>query len=411
MDLSTVSRALDAARTTDPDAYRMAGKAPRLAVRPADELEVAEVLRVASSEGLKVVPWGGGVSLSRERAPSQYDIALDLRALARITRFERDDFTLTAQAGVTLADLRAEVERVGLELPLEAAEAWGATLGGVLAADVSGPRRRRFGAPRDRILGARFATSDGTIARAGGQVVKNVAGLAVHRLLCGSRGGLAVLLEASLKLRPAPVARIALVHGLSSAEVADPDRWHDWLRREPSALTVVGREVAATLPTLSSAADFAVVSVFEDDPAWIPSQDAFARERLGSPRYKVQDGAVAPLLQHLNDLEEMPGTRLTFTTASGSPDALAPLLADAAACRVVFHAPAGRLHVWPSPSCAASLVELLARHGFALLETRDAGSLPPGAPAPGIHMLRTRLRAALDPARTMALGDSWENRT
>lgn len=410
MDLTAIASVLDAARHADPAAYAISGVAPRAAVRPADAHEVAELLRATTRERLGVVPWGGGVALSRARAPQRYDVALDLRALARITHFERDDFTLTAQAGVTIADLRAEVERVGLELPLEAAEAWGATLGGVLAADASGPRRRRFGAPRDRILGARFVTADGVIARTGGQVVKNVAGLAVHRLLCGSQGGLAVLLEASLKLRPAPLARLALVHGLSRAELADRSRWRDWLRREPAAVTVLGRELAATHPVLASSADFTVVSVFEDDPAWMPSQETFVRERLGAPRLRVQDTSVATLLQQLTDPEEMAGVRLTCTTASGTPDALAPLLAEPCASRLLFHAPAGRLHAWPTPDAVPEFAVRAAAHGFALLEARGAEPSPAIAPSMGIRSLRTRVRAALDPARTMALGDAWEIR-
>jgi len=412
MDLSAMAGALDATRHADPDAYRISGRAPRVAMRPTNEQEVAEVLRAAALDRLGVVPWGGGVALSRSRPPERFDVALDLRALSGITRFERDDFTITAQAGVTIADLRAAVERVGLELPLEAAEAWGATLGGVLAADASGPRRRRFGAPRDRILGARFVTADGTIARTGGQVVKNVAGLAVHRLLCGSQGGLAVLLEASLKLRPAPTARLALVHGLSRAELADAERWRDLPQREPAALTVIGREVAEMNPLLASDADFAVVSVFEDDPAWLPSQDAWLRGRLGAPRFHVQDASVSPLLQQLTDTEEMPGVRLTFTTASGRPDALAPLLAEPFAGRLVFHAPAGRLHVWPSAddTAATAIVARLAAHDFTLLEARGAAPAPAIAPSAGIRTLRARVRAALDPAHAMALGETWENR-
>ncbi len=410
MDLSAVIPSLGAARATDPDGYRMNGQAPRAAVRPEDEQQVAEVLRIAGREGLAIVPWGGGVTLSRQNAPERYDIALDLRSIARITRFERDDFTLTAQAGATIADLRAAVEAEGLELPLEAAESWGATLGGVLASNSSGPRRRRFGSPRDRILGARFVTGDGVVARTGGQVVKNVAGLAVHRLLCGSHGGLSVLIESSLKLRPLATGRLALVHAMSAAEVGARERWNGFARREPSALTVLGRAIAASNPALASDHDFCVVTVFEDDPAWIASQESFVRERLGAPRFKVQDVSVASLLQQVTDPEELPGLRLTFTTAANTPDALSSLSGERAAERSVFHAPAGRLHVWPEPSEAASLVTRLESRGFTLLEARGLEHPPDSPVSAGIQPLRARLRAALDPARTLALGDVWETR-
>ena len=76
-----------------------------------------------------------------------------------------------------------------------------------------------LGAPRDRILGARFALGEGLLAKSGGRVVKNVAGYGIHRLLCGSRGALAVIVEATLKLQPAPAARAALVYA------CEPHRW------------------------------------------------------------------------------------------------------------------------------------------------------------------------------------------
>jgi glycolate oxidase FAD binding subunit len=213
------ARALDAGRFT------IDGRAPRLAVRPENRDEAAEVLRAAAVDRLAVVPWGGGVSLGREGSPDRYDVALDLSALDRVIEYDPEDFTVTAECGATIASLRATLAAQGQELPLEAPQASRATLGGAIAANASGPRRLRFGAPRDRILGARFALAGGVIARSGGKVVKNVAGYGTHRLLCGSRGGLAVILEASLKLAPAPETRVALVFGVDAAALADASRW------------------------------------------------------------------------------------------------------------------------------------------------------------------------------------------
>ncbi len=194
-----------AAVTRDPAGYALGGVEPAHALRPASTGEAAEVVRACAVDRLALVPWGGGVALAGERFPGRYDVALDLGALDRITHYEPDDFTVTAECGVTLATLRAALLAHGHELPLEAAHASRATLGGVLAANASGARRLRFGAPRDRILGARFVTGDGVLARTGGRVVKNVAGHAVHRLLTGSRGGLGVLLEARTLADLAPM--------------------------------------------------------------------------------------------------------------------------------------------------------------------------------------------------------------
>ena len=243
--------------------------APARAWRPESAAEVAEAVHTARAEGLALVPWGGGVALSRQEAPARFDVALDLSALRRIVVHEAEDFTITAECGITLQDLREALAAHRQELPLEAAEAWGATLGGVLAANASGPRRRHFGGPRDRILGARFVTGDGVLARTGGRVVKNVAGHAVHRLLVGSHGALGVFVEASLKLPPQPPARLALVWGMDAVQLSDRTRWAGWPRREPAVLTVLGRALTSLHPVLASDAPFAVIAGFEDDPAGI----------------------------------------------------------------------------------------------------------------------------------------------
>ncbi len=399
MDLSAPAtpRATEAAR------FAMSGAPPRMAWRPESAAELADAVRQAAEQKLSVVPWGGGVALSRERAPQSFDVALETTALKRITVYDPDDYTITAECGLTLDELRAALDAHGQELPLEAAEGWGATLGGVLAANASGPRRRTLGAPRDRILGARFVTGDGVLARTGGRVVKNVAGHAVHRLLVGSRGSLAVITEASLKLLPQPTGRVAWAWGLDASALADAKRWSGWPRREPAVLTVIGRAIAAKHPVLASDAPFAVVAGFEEDPAWLTTCDAFARDSLGVPRLTVRDANVPTLWRQIADFEEMPGVRLTFTSAHVTPDAIAFLAGRPIAERLVFHAPCGRLHVWPEIAEAASLAAELAGRGFTLLEARGADSLETDAPS-SVAVLRTRIRAALDPSGTWALG-------
>jgi glycolate oxidase FAD binding subunit len=381
----------------------MSGTSARLAWRPESAAELADAVRQAAAQKLAVVPWGGGVALSRERAPVRFDVALDVAALKRITVYDPDDYTITAECGLTIDELRAALAVHRHELPLEAAESWGATLGGVLAANASGPRRRTLGSPRDRILGARFVTGDGTLARTGGRVVKNVAGHAVHRLLVGSRGTLGVLVEASLKLLPQPTGRVAWAWSADAAALADAKRWSAWPRREPAVLTVIGRAIAAKHPVLASDAPFAVVAGFEEDPAWLAACDTFAHETLGAPRLTVRDASVPTLWQQLTDFEEMPGARLTFTSAHVTPDAIAFLAGSPIAERLVFHAACGRLHVWPEEGEAAELSPELSAHGFTLIDSRGAGA---GAPEPpeSIMLLRNRLREALDPASVWALG-------
>jgi glycolate oxidase FAD binding subunit len=403
-----LAHGLDAAREVDPARYALAGVAPRAALRPATREEVAAALAAAAREGLAVVPWGGGVGLARESVPPRYDLALDLRALDRIVEYDPEDLTLTAECGVSIEALGAAVAARGQELPLEAARAARATLGGTLAANASGARRLRFGAPRDRILGARFVLGDGTLARTGGKVVKNVAGYGIHRLLCGSRGGLGVLLEASLKLQPAPETRVALLFEARPAQLADAARWAPFPRLEPAGLTVVGSDAAAALPGARAPGAFAVIVGLEDEARWVERQAAVATATLGPALAHLEGDEVVRLWQAFADLEDREGALLTFATAHNTPAALAPLLERPEAASLVFHAPAGRLHLQVEPGRAQDAVRSLAAHGFSLIGSCGAGALEPALPPQiGVLALRARIRAELDPAGTLALGERW----
>jgi len=402
-----LSLGLDAARAADPARYAIGGVVPRAAVRPATREEVAEALKAASAGKLAAVPWGGGAGLAREPAPARYDLALDLTALDRIVEYDPEDLTLTAECGVGIERLRATLVGRGQELPLEAARAARATLGGVLAANASAARRLRFGAPRDRILGARCALSDGTLARTGGKVVKNVAGYGLHRLLCGSRGGLAAILEASLKLQPAPEARLALIFGAESARIADPALWAGFPRLEPAILTVLGRDAAGALDVAGASGPFTIVVGLEDERRWIEHQAARAEEALGRAIARIEGEDIQRLWQSLADLEDRDGGLLSFATARNTPAALEPLLDHPAAAGLVFHAPAGRLHL-PAPAGGADLVRALAEPGFTLVAARGAGDLEPVIPPQAaVLALRERIRATLDPTATFAFGERW----
>jgi len=393
----------------DPARYAIGGLAPRLAVRPKDRGEVVEALRAASRDRLSVVPWGAGVALAAEPAPERYDLALDLTALDRIVEYDPEDLTLTAECGVTLATLRSTLAARRQELPLEGAGA-NATLGGVLAADASGPRRLRFGAPHDRILGARFVLADGTLARSGGKVVKNVAGYALHRLLCGSHGALAVLVEASLKLAPAPEVRLALVFDVAAEALSDATRW-SWLPRlEPAFASVVSRSIVGDLAPGAGEAWVAVVGL-EDDALRVAEQESAVVRALGAPRARLSGDEVRAAAQALADLEEHAPVRLSFTSAGNTPAALATLLGSLggplASKALLFHAPAGRLHVFPASGTAQEAIAAAATAGFTLRSLRGEAGVAGAAPRSGVQALRTRIRSALDPTGTFAHGERW----
>jgi glycolate oxidase FAD binding subunit len=192
----------------------VAGVSPDAVVSPADEAQVAEVLRAASAHHLAVVTRGGGTKLDWGAAPARCDVVLSTSRIDGIVDHEPADLVCVACAGMTLAALQerlASAEGFRQRLMLDPPHGAAATLGGVVASAASGPLRTRFGTPRDLVIGASFVLSDGTVGRSGGKVVKNVAGFDVAKLLVGSLGTLAVITEIAFRLHPLPAASRTVV--------------------------------------------------------------------------------------------------------------------------------------------------------------------------------------------------------
>ncbi len=190
---------------------------------PEDEAGFARVLRRASDAGARVVPLGLGSRLGSLRPETRErgcDLYLSTRSLRAVVAYEPGDGTLTAQAGCRMAELARTVLGGGHRLTPDVDEPERTTLGGAIAGATSGCDRERYGPVRHHVLGLRVALADGTIARSGGRRVKNVTGFDLHRLHCGARGTLGVILEASLRLFPEPEAERALVMHCSDLEAA-----------------------------------------------------------------------------------------------------------------------------------------------------------------------------------------------
>ncbi len=164
----------------------------------------AEALRLAHREGWTIVPTGLGSKLSWTRAPRKAEFMLSTWAFAGVIAYEPGDGTLTARAGSTMAELATRVASGGHTLTPDVQRPRQATLGGVIAAAQSGSDRLRYGSVREHVLGLGVLLGDGTSAKSGGRLVKNVTGYDLHRLFAGSHGSLCLILEASLRLFPLP---------------------------------------------------------------------------------------------------------------------------------------------------------------------------------------------------------------
>ena len=186
------------ATTTLPE---VAGLAPETIFVPESAAELQQI--VAARDGRTLLPAGGRTQLALGNAPSAPFALLDVStALRGEVQHEAADLTAVAPAGVTLAELDAQLAAAGQRLPLDPPRAENATIGGTLAVGMGGPLRTRYGLPRDFVLGMTVLRADGELVKAGGRVVKNVTGYDLMRLWCGSLGTLGVLTEVSLRVLP-----------------------------------------------------------------------------------------------------------------------------------------------------------------------------------------------------------------
>jgi glycolate oxidase FAD binding subunit len=181
------------------------GVQAELVAEPASVEEASRVLAAASRAGKKVVVVGSGSKLGLGNPPERLDLLVSTRRLHRVLEHAAGDLVVKVEAGAHLADLQAALAPSGQWLALDPPEP-GATVGGVVAANASGPRRLRYGTVRDLIIGITVVLADGTVAHAGGKVVKNVAGYDLSKLFCGSLGTLGLIAEATFRLHPRPAA-------------------------------------------------------------------------------------------------------------------------------------------------------------------------------------------------------------
>jgi glycolate oxidase FAD binding subunit len=198
------------------------GAQPSVVLEPFEPAQVAAALAWASRERLQTVVRGRGSKLGWGRPPSHVDIVLSTARLNRAIEHRYGDLTVTVAAGMALADLNQQLAQHGQWLPLDTPFT-DSTIGGVIATNEAGPLRHRYGTPRDLLIGMTMALTDGTLVKSGGHVVKNVAGYDLAKLMSGSFGALAVIVDATFKLLPVPATACTLVARYTDAKVLAAD--------------------------------------------------------------------------------------------------------------------------------------------------------------------------------------------
>jgi glycolate oxidase FAD binding subunit len=336
--------------SNDAASYVIDGSTPGLVATPSTADEVASALGLAHAAGAAVVPWGGGTHMSLGMPPARYDLALDLRRLDRLIEYEPADLTLTVEAGMRLSELQRRLAERGQWLPLDPPVSDAATIGGVLAVNASGPARVIHGTVRDLLIGIRVATPEGELVKAGGRVVKNVAGYDLGKLHIGALGTLGVIVQASFKVAPLPARRLDLA--LTSLEAS-------------ALLSVAGQARQRGL-----ALGGIVLSRPAGDSTWT------LHLRLA--------GGEAAVDRSRNELADI------AAAASLSIDEAALPTARTGALEV--RVPAVRVHCSVLPSTLQPVLDALSRHDAAIVCYPSAGAVyaiwPAGIDTETLHTLR-----------------------
>ena len=195
------------------DATPLFRGAPDVVVLPGSTTEVADVLRVAGELGVPVIPRGAGTNLSAGTIADRGGIMLTLTRMDRLLELDLENLVAVCQPGLTTASLGGAASEHGLLYPPDPGSRSTSTIGGNVAENAGGLRGLKYGVTRDYLLGCEAVLATGETIRAGGKLVKEVAGYDVLRLLCGSEGTLAVLTELTMRLVPAPeTSRLGLAY-------------------------------------------------------------------------------------------------------------------------------------------------------------------------------------------------------
>ncbi len=238
-DLETLLPGVEV-RPAGPD-LAVDGRQPAAAAFPRNREEVAALLKVAWERELTVSPRGGGVYTHLGNPPARLDLVVVTAGLDRVVEYEPADLTAVLEAGLTLARVQDILGQHNQFLPLDPPCPERATLGGILAANQSGPLRLGYGTARDLVIGTKAVLADGTLIKSGGKVVKNVAGYDLNKLFIGSLGTVGVIVEAAFKVYPKPQAWGTAVGRFKTPEAAWDAVWR--LRQsvfEPVALELLG---------------------------------------------------------------------------------------------------------------------------------------------------------------------------
>ena len=350
---------------------------------PSNPAELAEALRDAAAAG-RTISLAGNSTKHRMAGPVEpADVALTTLSLRGVLQYEPRDLTISVAAGLSWCELTHHLAENRQMVPLDPPFADGATVGGVVSANCSGPRRRLYGTARDLVIGMTFATLEGKLVKSGGMVVKNVAGLDMAKLMIGSFGTLAAIAVVNFKLQPMPEVERSFLLPFDSLAAAIAAR-NVILKSQlqPAAIDLLNPSAARTLGNsswllaLRAGGNVAAVQRYEREFANFADGLAFEDERQQTlwrhvenftPQFLSahEDGAVVRASCTLKDseavMESFPGPAVAragsgvcygyFERSEAAKDWLSGTQPSGSKAVIEF-APEGsrrKLDLWPAP--------------------------------------------------------------
>jgi glycolate oxidase FAD binding subunit len=298
------------------------GVVPQIVALPTSPEQLAQILAAASLDRHVTVLRGGGSKLEWGRVPDRVDLVICTEKLDRLLAHRYGDMTVTVEAGMSLAALNRRLAEHGQYLPVESAFD-SATVGGIVATNDAGPMRHRFGTPRDLLIGATLAMSDGRLVKAGGMVVKNVAGYDLGKFVSGSHGTLAAIVDATFKLLPIPLASTTLVATYADGKALA----HDVATVHASQLELTSFDVSR-----SGQGRWMLLMRLASSPAATDAQAAAARRLVSSaPTMVSGDDERALWQEHIRTPWSEGGTIVRFSWLPSNLSAVTSLVEGLAA--------------------------------------------------------------------------------
>lgn len=384
-------------------AYVLDDYVPQVVVKPRSAEEVCSVLNVCRLHGAPGVVWGGGTHVHIGSPMQEYTWAMDMRGLSGLRDYSLADLVVTVEAGMTLTALQNQLQPYRQWLPVDAPLPDVQTLGGIVASGGAGPRRHRYGLPREWLLAVRAVLPSGEMVRAGVGVVKNVAGYDLPRLFAGSWGNLGVLVELTFKVASLPEVSLVV-----RSSITDAQRLLE-LRDALNHPLLQGEMLDVTYQPEVGWQLFCGLAGFEEDVRW---QENLLRERVRAEWTPIVPEQVNWLRDRYLLAHPKSSCRLVVPPAQ-TAEALLWVHQRFPEAQLQAHLGAGVARVWwqdnvPDAQALRDLrVQTRAMGGFCVVEhapvamKRDVGVWD--TVSGGASVMR-RLKEGFDPQRILAPG-------